>query len=279
MEYVEIELGGAVRRLALDANAMIAMAELTGTDITQEFVELAKPSAAATEGKPASYTGRLKTMRNLVWALSASACPEFVLDPGRTVQQVGAWFGLRDIPKIAEALAKLMGELEMPKEFPEQMAPFVPSPMPVVEAMVRLAEIKPNELLVDLGAGDGRLMLRALDAGAQAVGYELHAERYIALQQRLNSHRGRGLVGLYHEDLRTASVKQADAVTLYLLPASNAELKAKLLAECKPGARIISHDFAMPEWEPDTVEQVQCEDRIHTVYRWIVPERPGAGSD
>lgn len=266
MEYVEIELGGAVRRLALDANAMIAMSDLTGTDITQEFMELAKPSSNG-------YTGKLKNMRNMLWALSASACPEFVLDPGRTVQQVGAWFGLRDIPKIAEALAKLMGGLEMPKEFPEQMAPFVPSPMPVVEAMVRLAELQPGNLLVDLGAGDGRLMFRAVEAGAHAVGYELHEERFNALKARV-AHRNGGLV--YRQDVRTAVLSDADAVTLYLLPISNAELKTKLLAECKPGARIISHDFAMPDWEAETVEQVQCEDRIHTVYRWIIPERADA---
>lgn len=270
MEYVEIELGGAVRRLALDANAMIAMSELTGTDITQEFMELAKPSGNG-------YTGKLKNMRNMLWALSASACPEFVLDPGRTVQQVGAWFGLRDIPRIAEALAKLMGGLEMPKEFPEQMAPFVPSPMPVVEAMVRLAELKPGHLLVDLGAGDGRLMFRAVEAeGVEAWGYELHQERFDALRLRASNHSKASSLHLYRQDVRHARMDKADAVTLYLLPLSNAALKAKLLAECKPGARIISHDFAMPDWEPETTEQVQCEDRIHTVYRWIIPERADA---
>lgn len=267
MEYVEIELGGAVRRLALDANAMIAMAELTGTDITQEFMELAKPSSGG-------YTSKLKNMRNMLWALSASACPEFVLDPGRTVQQVGAWFGLKDIPAIASALAQLMGGLEMPKEFPEQMAPFVPSPMPVVEAMVRLAELQPGDLLVDLGAGDGRLMFRAAEDKAAAVGYELHEDRYSALKLRVANHKHGSGMAVHCKDIRAADLGLAEVVTLYLLPVSNAELKAKLLAECKPGARIISHDFAMPDWEPEIVEQVQCEDRIHTVYRWIVPERP-----
>lgn len=271
MEYVEIELGGAVRRLALDANAMIAMSELTGADITQEFLELAKPSSNG-------YTGKLKNMRNMLWALSASACPEFVLDPGKTVQQVGAWFGLRDIPRIAEALAKLMGGLEMPKEFPEQMAPFVPSPMPVVEAMVRLAKLQPGDLLKDLGAGDGRLMFRAVEErdDVAALGYELHADRFAALSARIANHAARARLHVAQQDIRAAAIGDADAVTLYLLPVSNAELKAKLLAEGKPGARIISHDFGMPDWEPETTEQVQCEDRIHTVYRWIIPERADA---
>lgn len=272
MQFVEIELGGATRRLALDANAMIALEELTGEDVSAEIAVLQKQGSVAR---------KLKTVRNLVWAASASACPEFLLDPGKTLSEVGSWFGMGDFPRIAEALGAMMKDITPPKEFPEQMAPFVPSPTPVVERMVELAELEPGKLLVDLGAGDGRLMFRATEEGGSAIGYELHGERHDALKLRIANHKWGSAMTLRREDIRQArSLDLADAVTLYLLPVSNAELKAKLLAECKPGCKIISHDFDMPDWTPDRVEQVQCEDRMHTVYRWIVPERAAdAGSN
>lgn len=270
MQFVEIELGGAVRRLALDANAQIALEELTGDGLEGQIAVLQKQGTVA---------GKLKAIRALVWAASASTCPDFATDIAGSLRQVGAWFGIGDVPRISEALKVMLEAAAPPKEFPEQLAPFVPSPQAVVERMVELAELKEGDLLVDLGAGDGRIMLRAAEAGARSIGYELQESRYKALRSRLAAHRCHAVLEVRQEDVRTASLGAADVVTLYLLPVSNAELKSKLLAECEPGCKVISHDFDMPDWTPDRVEQVQCEDRIHTVYRWIVPERnSNAGS-
>ena len=135
-----------------------------------------------------------------------------------------------------------------------------PIQQPAVERLCQLAEV------------ETRVLLGALEAGGAAIGYELHEDRFNAVRSRIANHKDGISVLLYRQDVRTALLEDADVVTLYLLPVSNGELKAKLLTECRPGCKIISHDFAMPDWEPETVEQVQCEDRIHTVYRWIIPD-------
>lgn len=271
---VEVELGGVIRRLSLDANAIIAMKELTGNDMLAEL--------AAFGSSAGDIVGKLKGLKRILFAMSVTANPAWEVEPARGLQEVGAWFSLADVPRIAELLAPVItSALEMPKEFPEQMAPFVPSPAPIVEAMVEMAALKDGEYAVDLGAGDGRLMLRAAEAayGVKVDGYELHEGRYNALRLRLANHKLAGLLTVFRQDIRTADLSGVGVVFLYLLPGSNAELKAKLLAELQPGARIISHDFAMPEWEPELVRQVQCEDRMRPVYRWIVPERADVGAN
>jgi hypothetical protein len=273
MKTVEIELGGATRRLSLDLNSVIALQAQAGADIITLGQQLAD--------KKATVADKMRTVRLITWAMLASDCPSFEDNPA-SLRTVGSWLSIEDLPRLAGAISDLLsdymervGKSGM-SEFPGQMAPYVPTPAAVVEAMLRVAQIKDGDTVVDLGAGDGRLLFRAIEMAkdVDAVGYEMHEERFKALMSRRGDTVGR--VYLHQRDIREADLHSADVVFLYLLPTSNAELKAKLLAECKPGTRIVSHDFGMPDWEPDQIEKPLAEDRAHTVYMWRVPEHAAA---
>jgi SAM-dependent methyltransferase len=271
MKTVEIELGGATRRLSLDLNSVIALQAQAGADIITLGQQLAD--------KKATVADKMRTVRLITWAMLASDCPSFEDNPA-SLRTVGSWLSIEDLPRLAGAISDLLsdymervGKSGM-SEFPGQMAPYVPTPAPVVEAMLRAAQIKDHSMVVDLGAGDGRLLFRALEMAENVIafGYEMHQERFDALS--LKAKRTQSV--FFQKDIREADLSGADVVFLYLLPTSNAELKAKLLAECKPGCRIVSHDFGMPDWEPEHTERVLAEDRAHTVYRWTVPARAAA---
>lgn len=285
MKPVEIELGGAKRRLTLNENAIIALYDLTGAD----FFALGQRLAAKThdengapilgeDGKPIApvlYAEKMRITRLLAWALLSQSQnwdgrPE-------TLRTVGEW--LADPKKkieVMEAAGRLIEDYlsEMgvvAREFEGQLAPFVPTPMPVVERMLELARVRGAVHVVDLGAGDGRLLLAALERGASVAGFELHQGRYAALKAKIEAHPARECACVYQCDIRKAAVELADVVFLYLLQSSNAELKPKLLRECKPGALVVSHDFSMPDWTPESVEHVHAEGRMHTIYAYRIP--------
>lgn len=285
MQPIEIELGGAKRRLALNENAIIALYDVAGAD----FFALGQRLAAKThdekgepllgeDGKPIApvlYAEKMRITRLIAWALLSQSQnwdgrPE-------TLRTVGEW--LKDPKKkseVMEAAGRIIEDYlsEMgvaAREFEGQLAPFVPTPMPVVERMLAVANVKAGDHIVDLGAGDGRLLVAALDKGASACGYELHAGRYEALKAKIEAHPARECACVYQCDIRDAAIELADVVFLYLLQSSNAELKPKLLRECKPGALVVSHDFSMPDWAPVAVEHVHAEGRTHTIYAYRIP--------
>ncbi|MFY9313965.1 MAG: class I SAM-dependent methyltransferase [Burkholderiales bacterium] len=147
----------------------------------------------------------------------------------------------------------------------------LPTPAPVVAAMLRLAGVSPADVVYDLGSGDGRIPIAAArDYGARGVGIELDA-RLVALA-RCNA-REAGVahrVDFRQQDLFGADLGEATVVTLFLFPEMNRRLKAKLLAELKPGARIVSHRFDLGDWPP----QRTAQSGGHPILLWIVPARP-----
>ena len=151
--------------------------------------------------------------------------------------------------------------------------PFVPTPEPVVRRMLRVANVKPGELVYDLGAGDGRILLSAVkDFDARAIGVELHESRYEAIAKRIEREHLGGSAGVIQGDFFNINLSQADVVTLYLLTSVNSMIKPKLEQELKPGARVVSHDFPIHGWVPTHVEKVT--DRVsntHVVYLYQVP--------
>lgn len=285
MKPIEIELGGAKRRLSLNENAIIALFDLTGAD----FFALGQRLAAKThdedgnallgeDGKPIApvlYAEKMRITRLLAWALLSQSqnwdgrpetlrtVGEWLADPKKKVEMMEA-AGL-----IIEDYLAQMGVAS--REFEGQLAPFVPTPHHVVSRMVALANLGPGKHAVDLGAGDGRLLLAALDTGASVDGVELSPVRYSNLLKRVAEHPGCGRAYIQQIDIRNAALCDADAVFLYLLQSSNVALQPKLLAECKPGALIISHDFSMPDWQAEAVEHVAAEGRTHTIYAYRLP--------
>lgn len=259
----EMELGGDTYRPALDINAGICVRRETGRGPEELFAILKDPDSDG--------VARVDAMRTLLWAMLATDCGKRK-KPHPHITEVGTWLHA-DGEEIGRQISKFYGASE-PGTPDGSLAPFVPTPMAVVRKMIEVAEIKAGEFVVDLGAGDGRILFAAVDAaeGVSATGYEFHPGRFEALCQAIKAHPKGSTMAVLPRDIRTADLGTADVVFLYLLTGSNAELKPKLLKEMKPGARIVSHDFAMPDMYPESIENVKAEGRSHTVYMWRVPE-------
>lgn len=154
---------------------------------------------------------------------------------------------------------------------PSYDVPYVPTPAPVVAAMLELAALKPGELLVDLGSGDGRIPLAAGRAGARARGVEIDPALAARAAAQARQEGLDGSVRFVREDLFGSVIRDADVVALYLLPAINRRLEAKLLTELRPGTRIVSHAFLIGDWTPDEHRVVDGRN----IYLWIVPAIAG----
>lgn len=177
----------------------------------------------------------------------------------------------------AEAEAQAPTTTAQPQER-QANVPYVPTPEKVVDRMLKLANVSSNDVLYDLGSGDGRIPITAVQkyGASRATGIEINPQ--LVQRSRENSQKAgvTDRVAFLQQDLFQTDLSQATVVTLYLLPSVNLQLQPKLLQELKPGTRIISHDFDMGEWKPERVERVQGPARQHTIYYWVVPENPPA---
>jgi SAM-dependent methyltransferase len=153
--------------------------------------------------------------------------------------------------------------------------PYVPTPDRVVHEMLTLAEVSPDDVVYDLGAGDGRIVIAAARwRGARGVGIEIDPD--LVRQARLDAERAgvADRVRFESGDLFTADLRDATVVTLYLSPALNARLAPRLLAELRPGARIVSHQFSLGDVPPARTVRLAVDGREHVLYLWVVPGRP-----
>ena len=157
--------------------------------------------------------------------------------------------------------------------------PFVTTPTNVVNTMLDVAKVGPGDSLIDLGSGDGRIVIEAAKRGANAVGIEIDpvlVERSRALANRDGVEARARFVA---QDLFDTDFSRADVVTMYLLPDVNAKLSPKLLALLRPGARIVSHDYDLGGWPPDVSLTVDAPDKpvnrekTSRVHFWVVPAR------
>lgn len=143
---------------------------------------------------------------------------------------------------------------------------YVPTPEPVVKAMLDLAKVKPGDVLYDLGCGDGRIVIAAAKRGARATGVDIDPERLREARANAREAGVEDKVTFVEGDLFKVDFSDADVVTLYLLPDLNLRLRPKILA-LRPGTRIVSHSFDMGDWKPEVTEHVDNR----TVYAWTVP--------
>ena len=152
--------------------------------------------------------------------------------------------------------------------------PYVPTPDEVVEQMLALAKVTKNDVLYDLGSGDGRIVITAAQKfGTRGTGIDINPERIKEANANARNAGVTNRVQFRQQDLFEADISKATVVTLYLLPDINVKLRPKLFKELKPGTRIISHDFDMGKWKPERVVQVQGPNREHTIYYWVVPKQ------
>jgi protein-L-isoaspartate O-methyltransferase len=153
----------------------------------------------------------------------------------------------------------------------QTLAPYVPSPPEVVERMLALAKVTKEDVVFDLGSGDGRIPITAAALyGARGVGIEIEPRLVGEAQARARAAGVAHLVEFRQADVLTSDISEATVVTLFLLSSSNARLRPMLTRQLKPGARIVSHAFSMgPGWPPDAVDRFTSPrgDEI-TLYLW-----------
>ena len=145
---------------------------------------------------------------------------------------------------------------------------FVPTPQEVVDAMLKLAKVTKNDVIYDLGSGDGRIPITAAKTyGARGVGIDIDPQRIKEATENLKTAGVGDRVKFLNQDLFTTDISEATVVTLYLLPSLNVKLIPKLNKELKPGTRIVSHAFDMGfSWPPDDKQEIQGK----TIYYWVI---------
>jgi tRNA A58 N-methylase Trm61 len=155
----------------------------------------------------------------------------------------------------------------------EHSAPYVTTPQDIVEKMLELAKVGPDDVVYDMGSGDGRIVITAAQKyGAHAVGIELLPDLYEQSRDRIKQLGLEDRAQIIHEDMFSVSIRNATVVTLYLLTSVNAMLRPMLEKQLRPGARIVSHDFQMPGWDPDKVVKVMSKDGVAAkLYLYVRP--------
>jgi SAM-dependent methyltransferase len=162
------------------------------------------------------------------------------------------------------------GDTTSPTDTVDADVPYVPTPQPVVDRMLEMAEVDENDVVYDLGSGDGRIVIRAAEEyGSRGVGIEIDPE--LVQEARTNAREaGVGdLVEFRQGDLFKADISGATAVTMYLLPDVNLKLRPLLFEQLRPGTPVVSHGFDMDEWEPEKTDMVDG----NRIYRWTIPDQ------
>ena len=145
---------------------------------------------------------------------------------------------------------------------------FVPTPQEVVDAMLKLAKVTKNDVVYDLGSGDGRIPITAAKTyGARGVGIDIDPQRIREANENLKAAGVGDRVKFLNQDLFTTDISEATVVTLYLLPSLNLKVLPKLNKELKPGTRVVSHAFDMGSAKP--LDTLNVNGR--TVYYWTIP--------
>ena len=155
---------------------------------------------------------------------------------------------------------------------PTNLAPYVPTPPEVVDRMLTLARVGPKDVVYDLGCGDGRIVIAAARKfGARGVGVDIDPAR---INESIANARKAGvekLVTFRLQDAMQTDVSDATVVTLYLLSFANVQLRPVLEKQLRPGARIVSHNFGMGNWEPEQVDSfTDANGGTRTLYLWRV---------
>lgn len=160
-------------------------------------------------------------------------------------------------------------------EIPYSIAPYVPTPITVVKNMLKLAKANQNDIVYDLGCGDGRILFTAVEVFGvkKAVGYDLKIKMCEAIMRKIEEKGLKGRVSVVNSNFFLADISPASLVTLYLTTSGNSKLKPKLKDELRAGTRIVSHDFPIQGWS--TLKDSSPDHYIsgsHKIYVYDVPE-------
>jgi SAM-dependent methyltransferase len=185
---------------------------------------------------------------------------------------------------LVSALALALGTLVVGSTVAQQQlkpldkdpeVPYVPTHELVVAEMLKVAKVGKNDVLYDLGSGDGRIPITAAKKfGTRGVGVDIDPARITEARANAVKAGVADKVKFMQQDLFETDIKEATVVTLYLLPDVNLRLRPKLLADLKPGTRVVSHNYDMGDWKPLQTITVKVPEE-HTIYYWVVPPKGG----
>jgi hypothetical protein len=162
-------------------------------------------------------------------------------------------------------------------QHPHADVPFVPTPPGVVAVMLGIAGVGPEDTVIDLGSGDGRIVIAAAkQRGARGIGVEIDGALVGTARREAQRAGVAGRVEFMEQSLFLTEIGQATVITMYLYPRLMMQLRPRLFAELRPGTRIVSHDFDMESWRPDVRVTVPVPDKPYgppssEVYLWIIP--------
>lgn len=163
----------------------------------------------------------------------------------------------------------------LPRSYTQDLdVPYVPTPQPVVERMLEMALVDSSDYVIDLGSGDGRIVIAAARRGAAGHGIDLDPDRIQEARKNARQADMDDRILFFQEDIFETDFSQASVITMYLLSSVNIKLRPRLLEELRPGTRVVSHSFDMDEWTADMVVSAK-EERGGTsrLYLWIIPSR------
>ena len=160
-------------------------------------------------------------------------------------------------------------------DVPQSVAPFVPTPINVVRRMLKLAEVGPNDIVYDLGCGDGRVLFMAIEEFEveRAVGYDINPSMVEPLQAKIENSGLEDRIEVVNANFFEVDLSPPSVVTMYLTTSGNTKLRPKLEEELREGARVVSHDFPIHNWTTDkSSEPPHYTVGSHKIYFYRIPE-------
>ena len=270
----KITIGGKERVIALDLNALIVYARITGSEVAAGLKVL--------ESAGINLEEKFTAIRHLLYAALTSHekwKPENLADD---LFMVGNWLQPSNMMRVMEAIMDQANEANgSAAEFEGQLAPFVPSSPAVVEAAIRLAGLKEHDVFLDLGAGDGRLLIAAAEANetVKAIGYEAHLERYRGIKALVKERKLGNRIVVHNEEILSPSSTAGDAIGeatviyMYLLQGTTNHLFRTFADRFKPGTKVITQDFTIDSLRPvQTVSVTVAEGATHVLSSYIIEE-------
>jgi hypothetical protein len=182
---------------------------------------------------------------------------------------------LKSIALALLLIATVVFNLAVAQAQEGKIVPYVPTPQEVVDRMLELAQVKKGDVVYDLGAGDGRIVVTAAKKyGVRAIGFEIDPQRIKESTENITKAGVGHLVEIRQQDIRTVDLSPASVLTMYLLPEVNLMIRPNIWKQMKPGSRVVSHDFDMGDWKPLKTENMKDSSNWdHALYLWHVPQK------
>lgn len=187
------------------------------------------------------------------------------------ISAVARGLALCAVPVLSQGL--LLGQSHA-KHYANSLAPYVVSPQQIVDRMLEMADLKPGETVFDLGSGDGRILVTAVQRfHAKAVGIEISDRLVDSTNDKILKLGIQNEARVIHGDFMEADLSTADVVTIYLATDANAMLRPNLEKYLRRGARVVSHEYTVPGWKPTLVDKDLPDAHGHVIYLYDMPPR------